>query len=152
MKNVDEKFLRLAIDEAKKSSESVGCGVIIVKNGEVLAKTHNTQRETNNASAHAEISAIQKAGKKLGRKRLEGCTMYCTTEPCIMCLSAASYAKIKRLVFGLTMKETYNIDRIIDIVDINGFIEKSPHKFEYEGGILKEECMILLGHPKNNIT
>ena len=135
--------MRLAIEEAKNSSEDIGCGVVIVKDEQVIAKAHNNQRINNNASAHAEINAIKEAGKKLNNKKLEDCTVYCTCEPCIMCLSALSYAKIKKLVYGLSMKETYSANRIINI-DINQFLAKSPHKFEIIQDFMKDECKKLL--------
>ena len=144
-KKTDEKdYMRLAIKAAKKSTEEVGCGVVIVKDGVVIAKSYNTQRKTHNAGAHAEMNAIRLAGKKISNKNLQGATAYCTREPCIMCLSALSYAKVSKVVFGLTMKETYSPDRIINI-EVEEFLEKSPHKLEVVAGFLKDECKILLG-------
>jgi tRNA(adenine34) deaminase len=140
---MDEIFMKIAIKEAKKSSESIGCGTVIVKNGKIIAKAYNTQHETNNASAHAEINAIKKAGQKFRNRELKNCVVYSTTEPCIMCLSALSYAKIKKLVFGLSMKETFSTDRIIDF-NIDTFLEKSPHKFDVVKGFMKDECKQLL--------
>lgn len=131
--------MRLAIQEAKKSKEDIGCGVVIVKDNSVIAKAFNTQRETCNATAHAEINALQQAGQVLRSKTLEKCTAYCTCEPCIMCLSAFSYAKIKKIVYGLSMKESYPVSRIID-VDSSLFLEKSPHKIEIVPSFLVEEC------------
>lgn len=67
----DKDFMSLALEEAKRSIDIIGCGAVIAKDGEVVAKAHNTQRKTNNASAHAEINAIGEAGKKLGSKNLD---------------------------------------------------------------------------------
>lgn len=137
------EFMKLAIEEAKKSSEDVGCGVIIVKNNEVIAKAFNSQRASFDASAHAEINAIKEAGKKLNNKILEDCTVYCTCEPCIMCLSALSYAKIKKLVYGLNLRDTYPDNRIIDI-KIDEFLANSPHKFEVVKNFMENDCKEIL--------
>lgn len=135
--------MHMAIQEAKRSSENVGCGTVIVKGGRVIATAHNTQRLSCHAAAHAEINAIQKAGKKLNNKKLIGCTVYSTTEPCIMCLCALAYAKIEKLVFGLSMQETFPLKRIIDF-SLNAFLNKTTHKFKIQPGFMKEDCKQLL--------
>lgn len=138
-----EKFMRLAIEEAKKSSESLRCGVVIVKNGEVIAKTYNSQRESKNSSAHAEIKALGVAGQIVGNKNLDGCDIYCTCEPCIMCVSAITFAKIKRLFYGISLPDASPKDKRIDI-GIDEFLERSPHKFEVIKNFLEEECKVLI--------
>src|SRR5581483_10494312 len=101
---MDEKFLNLAIKEAQKSKEPIKCGVVIEKGNKVLAKAFNNQRNSYNASAHAEINAIKKAGAKLKNKDLIGATIYCSCEPCVMCLTAITYAKIKKIVYKQKLK------------------------------------------------
>jgi tRNA(Arg) A34 adenosine deaminase TadA len=127
--NQDEKFMMLANEEAEKSMEPLKCGAIIVKDGEIIAKAHNSQRASNNASAHAEIKAIGIAGQIVGSKNLNGCDIYCTCEPCTMCLSAISFAKIKKLFFRTSLSDVYPVDRRIDITK-DEFMKKTPHKFE----------------------
>lgn len=102
---MDETFMHLAIEEARKSLEPLKCGVIVVKNGEVVVRAHNTQRLDHNAGAHAEMNAIRLAGQKLGSKDLVDCDFYCTSEPCSMCLSALSYAKVRKIYFGASLPE-----------------------------------------------
>ena len=131
--------MKLAIEEAKKSSEDRGCGAVIVKDGKVIAKAHNTQREIFDASAHAEINAIREAGKKLKNKYLDGCTIYCTIEPCIMCLAALSYARIKRIVYGLTLRKVFPEERIFAF-DIDVLLSKSPRKIEVVKNFMEDEC------------
>jgi len=135
--------MREAIKEARKSLEPLKCGVVIVRDGKIIARAHNTQRETNNASAHAEINAVAVAGNELKNKHLEGCEVYCTCEPCIMCLTALSYAKIKILYYGLTLKKVSDKDKVIDI-GVEEFMEKSPYKFVVIKNFLEEECEVLL--------
>ncbi len=138
-----KKFMLLAIEEAKRSAQSIGCGVVIVMNGRVIAKTHNTQSITNNATAHAEINAIAKAGSVLGRKDLEGCEIYCTCEPCPMCLSAIIFAKIPKLLYGTSMKETFP-DNLPITLTTEELLTHSSHKLTLLGGYMKEECSVLL--------
>jgi len=141
MENKD--LMLLALEEAEKSDEFVGCGVVIAKNGEVVAKTYNMQRKTNNASAHAEINAIGEAGKKLGSKNLDGCVIYCTCEPCSMCLSAIIFAKIPKLFYGTSMQETFP-DNLPITLTTEELLAHSDHKIEIEGGFMKDKCSILL--------
>ena len=135
--------MKLAIEEAKKSSEPLKCGVVIVKGEQVIAKAYNSQRNSNNASAHAEINAIKMAGENIGNKNLERCSIYCTCEPCIMCLSAIAFAKIGRLVYGLSLNDVTPPEKMINI-DINEFLAKAPNKFKVLGNFMKEECSQLL--------
>lgn len=137
-----EKFMRLAIEEAKKSTEPLKCGVVIVKDGEVIAKAHNSQRASNNSSAHAEIKAVGIAGQVVGNRNLDGCDVYCTCEPCVMCVSAISFAKIERLFFGVSLADVSPADKRIDI-SIDEFMKKAPHKFKVIKNFLEEECKAL---------
>lgn len=105
----DVYFLKLAV---KESQESVGphlYGALIVKNQEVIAIDHNRVRETFDPSAHAEISAIKQACKKLKTYNLSpGCVLYASHEPCIMCFCCAAWAQINRIVFATPASEQDN--------------------------------------------
>ena len=133
--------MQQAIEEATKSSENLKCGVVIVKDNEIIAKAFNSQRDSNNASAHAEINAIKIAGERLNNKNLENCTIYCTCEPCIMCLTAIAFSKIKKLVYGLNLKDVS--DGLINI-NIDEFLQKSSHKFEVVKNFMETECKDIL--------
>ena len=106
----DTDYLRQAIKLSEKSPEPVGCGTVIVKDGKVLAATHNSQRTDNIAVYHAEIKAIVEANQKTGTRKLEGATAYCSCEPCAMCLTALSYAKVDRIVFDKRMIDVFPDD------------------------------------------
>lgn len=136
----DEHFMNLAIKEAQNSKEPLKCGVVITKDGKVLAKTFNSQRTDNDATAHGEIKAITKAGKKLGNKNLTGCIAYCTCEPCTMCLSALVFAKVEKLIFGMSLKDARSV---IDI-SIDEFMDRSGYKFELIKNFMEVECKRLL--------
>lgn len=139
----DEKFMKLAIEEAKKSTEPLKCGVVIVKNGKIIAQAYNSQKTSNNASAHAEIKAIGIAGQKVGSKKLNGCNIYCTCEPCIMCASAITFAEIDKLFYGTSLAEVSPINKRIDI-PINEFLKKAPHQFVIVKNFLEKECSALI--------
>jgi tRNA(adenine34) deaminase len=108
---LDKKYLLRAIKLSNQSKESVGCGVIIVANGKVIARAFNSQRTGNVAINHAEIKAIIMANQKTKCRELNNSVAYCSCEPCAMCLTALSYAKVDRIVFNKTMKELFPKDR-----------------------------------------
>jgi tRNA(Arg) A34 adenosine deaminase TadA len=96
-------FMQIAIDEAKIAfaNDEVPVGAVIVKDGKIVAKSHNQNRKLNDCCGHAEILALRDACKKLNSARLDGCDLYVTLEPCSMCAAAISFAKINRLYYGL---------------------------------------------------
>ena len=106
----DQQYLRQAIEMSQQSPEPVGCGVLIVQDGSIIAKTHNSQRADNIAVNHAEIKAIIEANKKTNSRKLTNATAYCSCEPCAMCLTALSYAKVSRIVFDKFMKDLFPDD------------------------------------------
>lgn len=97
-----EVYMALALKEAEKAflKGEVPIGVVIVKDGKIISKAHNTRRKSKNAVNHAEIIAIQKACKRLKDWRLENAEIYVTLEPCPMCAGAIANARIKECYFG----------------------------------------------------
>ena len=111
MKEKNE-FMQLAIKEAKKGvrkREGGPFGAVIVCNGKVISKAHNTVLKDKSPIAHAEINAIMKASKKLKKFNLSDCELYTTCEPCPMCLSAVYWARIKKVFFSDNSKEAAKI-------------------------------------------
>ena len=102
MKN-NEKYMRIAFHEAKKAYElnEVPVGCVIICNDKVIARAHNLRENKKNSLYHAEIIAINKACKKLGRWILDDCTLYVTMEPCVMCAGAILQARIHKVVYGI---------------------------------------------------
>lgn len=94
------KYILLALEEAKKSNNDIPIGAVIVKDNLVISKAHNEVVKRNDATAHAEILAIQKACKKLNTYNLSECSIYSTLEPCPMCTGAIINAKIGKVVYG----------------------------------------------------
>ena len=97
-----EKFLALALEEAKKAKikGEVPVGCVIVKDGKVIAAEYNRVEEFSDPTAHAEILAIRKAAGTLGVKGLRECEIYVTLEPCPMCSGAIALCGFKKLYFG----------------------------------------------------
>lgn len=101
----DKDFLKLAIKEGERGPSPRPFGAVIVKDGEVIAQDHNHVAERADPTAHAEVSVIVLAAKKLGNRNIPGCTLYASHEPCMMCFSCAAWAKIERIVFATPASE-----------------------------------------------
>ena len=97
-------FMNQAFLSAKKAllHDDVPIGAVIVKDGKIIARGENKVQKLKNPTMHAEIVAINKACKKLGVKFLDGCDLYVTLEPCAMCATAISFARIKNIYFAAT--------------------------------------------------
>ena len=95
--------MKLAIKEAKKAGQKaevpVGA-VLVAESGDILSLSHNQVITLGDPTAHAEISVLRKAAKKVLNYRLSGTTLYVTIEPCIMCMGAIVHARVARVVFG----------------------------------------------------
>lgn len=98
----DERFMRMALDEAMLAAEEgeVPVGAVVVCNGRVIARTHNLTERLRDVTAHAEMQAITAAAENLNGKYLTDCTIYVTLEPCPMCAAALRWAQIGRVVYG----------------------------------------------------
>ena len=142
MKNNDERFIRLAIEEAKAAyaAGEVPVGAVITRGNDILARAHNSSILMNDPSAHAEIVAIRRAGDKIGNYRLAGTTLYVTLEPCIMCAGAIIQARISRVVFGTDDPQNGGVISLYGILDD----KRLNHSVEMTCGILKDECAGIL--------
>ena len=98
----DEKFMRLALNEAEKALEEqeVPIGAVVVADGRIVGRGHNLVETLADATAHAEMQALTAAASTVGGKYLSECTLYVTVEPCIMCAGAAGWAQVGRVVWG----------------------------------------------------
>jgi tRNA(Arg) A34 adenosine deaminase TadA len=101
----DRKFLRDAIAVSQRAllnERNTPFGAIVVVGGEVVGEGTSSVVELHDPTAHAEVMALRDAGAKLGRHLMEDAVMYCSSEPCPMCLTACYWARLPRLVFGAT--------------------------------------------------
>lgn len=138
---MESEYMKIALIEAKKSYKKgeVPVGAVIVKNGNIIAKAHN-EKETKNISIyHAEILAIKKACKKLKTWRLDGCELYVTLEPCLMCAGAILQSRISKLYYATENEKFGYISSIDSILN-----QKNNHKVEINIGIYQKESQKLL--------
>ncbi|MBQ8196710.1 MAG: nucleoside deaminase [Clostridia bacterium] len=136
------KFMKQAIRQAliAKDKDEVPVGAVIVLDGKVIARAHNTMEKTQLATAHAEINAINKACKKLKSWRLNGAEMYVTVEPCPMCAGAIVNARISKVYFGAYEQKSGCAESKYSVLTDSGL----NHKTDFEGGIELETCSNLL--------
>lgn len=134
--------MKLALKQAKKAykEDEVPIGCVIVFNNEVIAKAHNKKEKKNCAINHAEIEAISRATKALNSWHLDGCEMYVTLEPCMMCTGAIINSRIKKVYYGTKDPKGGSLESNIKLIDIKNL----NHYPELESGILEEECASIL--------
>ncbi len=106
-----DKYMEIALKEAKKSlkTDDVPVGALIVEDGKIIAKCHNTREKTHQITKHAEINAIEKACKKKKTWHLNNCELYVTLEPCSMCIEAAKQARIKCIIYAAKQEKKANL-------------------------------------------
>ena len=136
-----EKFMEEAYKEAlkayKKGEVPIGC--VIVKDDVIIARAHNLREKNNLATSHSEILCIEKACKKLKSWRLDGCEMYVTLEPCLMCAGAITQARIKKVYIGTMDEKNGCVGSIANVfLDIN-----TTHKVEFEYDIKSKYSEII---------
>lgn len=138
MPGCDEKFMRLALEEARLAAAEgeVPCGAVVVHDGEVVARAHNRREGAHDPSAHAEFSALVEASQTLGRWRLTGCTVYVTLEPCLMCAGLMVNARIDRCVYGAPDPKGGAVGTLYDV----SHDERLNHEFDVTSGVLRQEC------------
>ena len=133
----DEKYMRMALDEARRAMNEgeIPIGAVVVCRDRVVARSHNLTETLCDVTAHAEMQAITAAANTLGGKYLTDCTLYVTVEPCAMCAGALGWSQIPRIVYGCDDPK-------------RGYHEYAPRalhpKTTATGGILEEECRQLM--------
>jgi tRNA(adenine34) deaminase len=133
----DERFMRLALDEARRAFDEgeIPIGCVVVCNGRVIARSHNLTETLCDVTAHAEMQAITSAANLLGGKYLTDCTLYVTVEPCTMCAGAIGWAQVPRVVYGCEdEKRGYSL-----------YAPRALHpKAQCVGGVLQDNCRQLM--------
>jgi len=138
----DTKYMRAALKEAAKAAliGEVPIGCVIVCDGKIVGRGYNRRNTKHTTLAHAELIAIDKASRKLGDWRLEGCTLYVTLEPCQMCSGAIVQSRIDRVVVGTMNPKAGCAGSILNILQD----ERFNHQAELTTGVMKEECAAIL--------
>lgn len=137
-----EKYMKAAIRQAKKAYDlgEVPIGCVIVYEGKIIGRGYNRRNTDKNTLAHAEITAIRKASRKVGDWRLEGCSLYVTLEPCQMCAGAIVQARIDEVIMGSMNPKAGCGGSILNLLEMPEF----NHQVKVTRGVLEEECSLLL--------
>lgn len=135
-------FMQEAIKEAHKAKEKleVPIGAIVVLNGEIIGRGHNRREESNDATTHAEMLAIQEANRNLGNWRLEEAQLFVTLEPCPMCSGAMILSRVKELYYGASDPKGGTAGTLMNLLTD----ERFNHQVQIESGLLEQECGELL--------
>lgn len=136
----DIKFMREALKEARRAyrQHEVPVGAVVVYKDKIISRGYNRVEEKNSVTAHAEIEALSNAAQSLTNWRLEGCTLYTTLEPCIMCKGALLVARLERLVFGAANES------LVSELKFGGSGVQLENQLELREGVCGEECAELM--------
>jgi tRNA(Arg) A34 adenosine deaminase TadA len=140
--DADEVYMRMALDQAW-AAEWIGevpIGAVVVCDGAVVAEDHNRRETEHDPTAHAELLAIRSASKRLGRWRLNDCSVYVTLEPCPMCAGLMHQARIARCVYAAHDPKAGALGTLYDLHDD----ERLNHRFDVTSGVLAEESSAML--------
>lgn len=134
--------MRLALAQASEAryQGEIPVGSVVVLDGRVVGMGFNRTILDCDPGAHAEMVALRQAGRELGNYRLNGCSVYVTLEPCCMCAMALVHARVERLVFGAYDDKTGACGSCFELLQD----PRHNHKVEVEGGVLEDECRVLL--------
>jgi tRNA(adenine34) deaminase len=138
-----EAIMYLALEEAvaaRKAGE-VPVGAVIVLDDAVVGRAHNESVARNDPTAHAEVLALRQAAAKIGSYRLVGTTLYCTIEPCLMCLGAMLHARVGRVVYGASDSKVGAVARLESLWSSGAGLN---HRFETVSGILADPAAAYL--------
>lgn len=137
-----DKFMRLAIAEAKKATNEgeVPVGAVVVENGKVISACYNKRETFSDPTAHAELLALKEAAQRKGDWRFDKCTIYVTLEPCPMCAGALLMARMGKIVFGAFDK----MQGCCGSVYLLPMDEKLSGQCDCVGGVMEHECKMLL--------
>lgn len=136
-------FMNSAYQEAVKAFDEgdVPVGTVIEKDGRIIGRGYNRMEKLSDATAHAEILAIGAASSSLGAWRLDGCTIYVTLEPCIMCLGAILQARIDSIVYAARDPRMGAVDSFFHRQELERSYRYFPN---VSSGVMAEECGLLI--------
>ena len=138
----DSRYMNVALDLARRAAAAgeVPVGCIIVHQGEIIARSHNSPIALHDPCAHAEILALRQAGQVRSNYRLVDCDLYVTLEPCAMCAGALVHARVRRLVFGAADPRAGAAGTVLDVLGSPA----ANHRVEVTAGVEAEACGALL--------
>ncbi len=135
---IDEEYMEKALALARQAAlmGEIPVGAVVVdENGKIIGEGFNRREQLLSPTAHAEMLAIEQAAKTLKSRRLTGCTLYVTLEPCPMCAGAAMNAGLKRIVYGAFDEKNGACCSVAALFD-----EKFTHIPRVRSGILAKRC------------
>lgn len=133
-----EAWMRAALEEAEiaRQQGEVPVGAVVVCGGKVIAQAHNERENACDPTAHAEILALRRAARALGRWRLTDCTLVVTLEPCPMCAGAAAMARVGEVIYGAADPQAGCAGSVYALTEDPAFGAGTPAS----GGLLSGEC------------
>ncbi|HTY64051.1 MAG TPA: tRNA adenosine(34) deaminase TadA [Acidobacteriota bacterium] len=137
-----ECWMREALGEARRaeSEGEVPVGAILLLDGKVIGRGHNSPIQTKDPTAHAEILALRQGSRCCSNYRLPGSVLIVTVEPCIMCVGAMIHARVEELIYGAADPKAGAVASCFQLADSS----QLNHKIRLMPGILEEECGSIL--------
>ena len=137
-----EAFMRAALKQAEKAkaAQEVPVGAVVVCDGKIIAAAHNEREASLDPTAHAEVLAIRRAAKRIGRRRLSGCTLYVTLEPCPMCAGAIIMSELDRVYYGAADERAGCAGSVYALSEDPAFGKKIP----CTGALLESDCRAMI--------
>lgn len=139
-----EQFMDIAIEEAKTSLKegNSGFGAVIIKGNDLISKARDTDKTSNDPTAHAEMTAIRRAAEKT-KGNLSNCVLVSTHEPCPMCSTAVVWSGIKNIAFGYSIQESINQGRRRIGLSCEELFKRAGASISILSGIRKDDCALL---------
>ena len=140
-----EEFMEISIKEAELSLRegNKGFGAVLVRDGAIFARAHDSEVTESDPTAHAEMKLVREACRKLGRSDLSGCIVVSTHEPCPMCTGAIVWAKVSEIVYGASIAASKKQGRMMIDLSSEEIVNRSPWQPKIKGGVLEERCSML---------
>jgi tRNA(adenine34) deaminase len=137
-----DAFMQAALEQARLglAAGEVPIGAVLVADSRVVARAFNQPIAAVDPTAHAEILVLREAARAVGNYRLTEAVVYVTVEPCLMCVGALVYARVREVVYGASEPKTGALVSTMRGLDVPGL----NHRFTVTGGVLEEECRELL--------
>jgi tRNA(Arg) A34 adenosine deaminase TadA len=141
-RNHYDGFMKVAIKEAELSLQegNKGFGAVLVRNGTIFARTHDSEVTESDPTAHAEMKLIREACKELGRSDLGDCVVVSTHEPCPMCTGAMVWARVSEIIYGTSIAASKKQGRTMIDLSCEEIVSRSPWQTKTKGGVLEEQC------------
>jgi len=137
-----EMWMKEAISEARQAEaeNEVPVGAVVLLNGKIVGRGHNSPIQLHDPTAHAEIFALRQAAHNTANYRIPGSILIVTIEPCLMCVGAMLHARVEEVVYGAADPKAGAIRSCYQLADQN----QLNHRMRVTSGVLEEECGAIL--------